>query len=107
MKNPKHTIKVLARVDAHGVVEVKSLIHHPMDSGFQFDEEFNPIPAHFIEVLTFKHKGRVVMRTDWGPAVSKDPFVSFRFRGGHKGDPIEVHWADNEGESDSLTAHVE
>lgn len=100
------TIKVLARVDKDGVVDVKSLIRHPMDSGFLFTAEFLPIPPHYIEVLTFKHKGKVVLRTDWGPAVSKDPYLEFRFRGGKKGDPIEVHWVDNKGMSDSLTAKI-
>lgn len=100
------TIKVLARLDEDGVVDVKSLIRHPMDSGFLFTDEFVPIPPHYIEVLTFKHKGKVVLRTDWGPAVSKDPFIEFRFRGAHKGDPLEVHWVDNKGMSDSVTVRI-
>lgn len=100
------TIKVLARVGEDGVVDVKSLIRHPMDSGFMFTAEFVPIPPHYIEVLTFRHRDRVVMRTDWGPAVSKDPFLGFRFRGARKGDPLEVHWVDNKGMSDSVTVKI-
>lgn len=107
MSAPRKTIKVLARVDDDGVVDVRSLIRHPMDSGFLFNEEFVPIPPHYIEILTFKHNDKVVLKTDWGPAVSKDPFIGFRFRGGRKGDMIEVHWVDNKGMSDSTSVKIE
>lgn len=43
---------------------------------------------------------------DWGPAVSKDPYLEFKFKGGSKGDPLAVSRVDNEGQSDSMTARI-
>ena len=100
------TIRVLARAKDGGLVDVKALIHHPMDSGFVKDAEGKLIPPHYIETVTFKHKGKVVLVADWGPAVSKDPFLGFRFKGGAKGDTLEVHWVDNKGQSDSTSANI-
>lgn len=99
------SIRVRA-VESSGVTSLKALVRHPMDSGFVKDSEGNVIPAHFIKVLTISHKGKNVFVANWGPAVSKDPFLEFRFKGGKKGDEITISWVDNEGESDSTTATI-
>ncbi|MDN5873919.1 MAG: thiosulfate oxidation carrier complex protein SoxZ [Sinobacteraceae bacterium] len=98
---PKHTIKVKAVRGADGVTTVKALISHPMDSGFEFTYDFVPIPAHFIETLTFVHNDKTVFRCNWGPAVAKDPFLSFKFGGAKAGDSLDAKWVDNEGMRDS------
>jgi sulfur-oxidizing protein SoxZ len=33
-----------------------------------------------------------------GHAIAKNPFLSFKFKGGAKGDKIEITWVDNRGE---------
>lgn len=100
---PSNTIRILARVGAGGVVDVKSLIHHPMDSGLVKDASGKFIPAHYIKTLTFKHNDQRVFSADWSRAISKDPFLAFRFKGGKAGDKLEAHWVDNLGESDATT----
>ncbi|TAM12843.1 MAG: thiosulfate oxidation carrier complex protein SoxZ [Nevskiaceae bacterium] len=104
---PVGTIKARARVEADGSTLVKVLIRHPMDSGFEFTRDFVPIPPHYIETLTFWHRGRMVFHCNWGPAVSKDPFLSFKFDGAKAGDTLEARWHDNEKLSDSLKFTVE
>ncbi|MEJ2375366.1 MAG: thiosulfate oxidation carrier complex protein SoxZ [Pseudolabrys sp.] len=101
------TIRVRA-VASGGTTTVQSLIRHPMDSGFVKNKKTGKIiPAHFIQVLEFEHGGKTVFTALWGPAVSKDPYVKFSFKGGKKGDPLKVSWVDNKGESDSLTAKIQ
>jgi sulfur-oxidizing protein SoxZ len=39
-------------------------------------------------------------------AVSRNPVFSFRFKGGAKGDKIEVTWLDNKGESNRIEGAV-
>jgi sulfur-oxidizing protein SoxZ len=100
------TIRVKA-VESGGKTVVQSLIRHPMDSGFVKDKKGQIIPAHHIEVLTFEHGGKTVFTALWGPAVSKDPYVKFSFKGGKKGDDLKISWVDNKGQSDSLTAKIQ
>ena len=88
------------------VTEVQALIQHPMDSGFVKDAQGQIIPPHFIQQLTFEHNGKTVFLANWGPAVSKDPYVKFSFKGAQKGDDLSVSWVDNKGDSDSLVAKV-
>jgi len=87
--------------------EVQALIQHPMDSGFVKDAKGEIIPPHFIQQLTFEYDGRNVFIADWGPAVSKDPYVKFRFKGGKKGDDLKISWVDNKGETDTTTTKIQ
>lgn len=98
---PENTIRAHAKIDADGITEVSLLVRHPMDSGFEFTPTFIPIPAHYITTLTCRHKNRVVLVSHWGPGVSKDPFLTFRFQGAAAGDKLDVHWVDNENMSDA------
>ncbi|MGV7212749.1 thiosulfate oxidation carrier complex protein SoxZ [Bradyrhizobium sp. UFLA05-112] len=99
------TIRV--RATANGdITEVQALIQHPMDSGFVKDSKGELIPAHFIQELKFAHDGKDVFVADWGPAVSKDPYVKFSFKGAKKGDDLKISWVDNKGASDTTTAKI-
>ena len=82
-----------------GVTEVKVLISHEMETGQRKDASGAIVPAWFITELTAKHNDRVVLGAEFGTAVSKNPYLAFRFKGGAKGDKIAVSWKDNKGES--------
>jgi sulfur-oxidizing protein SoxZ len=99
------TIKIRAKVDG-GVAEVKSLIKHNMETGLRKDKAGNKIPAHFIKEVKCEHNGNVVMTADWGIAISKNPYLSFRLTGASKGDSITISWVDNKGDSDSASTKV-
>lgn len=81
------------------VVEVKILMRHDMESGQRKDASGKTIPAHFIQNLVAKWKDKVVLESQMGPAISKDPFLSFKFKGGAKGDKVTVTWTDNKGDT--------
>lgn len=79
-------------------VEVKILMAHEMETGLRKDSKGEAIPAHFIQNVTATHNGKTVLSAQWGTAVSKNPFLSFRFSGGKPGDKITVTWVDNRGD---------
>ena len=81
-----------------GKVEVKVLMSHEMETGQRKDAKGATIPAWFIQNVTATHNGKTVLDAEWGPAVSKNPFLSFRFSGGKPGDKVSVTWTDNKGE---------
>lgn len=84
-------------------VEVMLRVRHPMESGLRKDEQGQRIPAHYIETLVVKCRERVVLDAHLGMAVSEHPYLSFKFGGAAKGDPISVTWVDNLG--DTRTDH--
>lgn len=95
MGNP---MKVRARHDA-GTTTVKVLMSHPMETGQRKNDKGEAIPAHFIQHVTATHNGKVVLAAQWGTAVSANPFLEFKFKGGAKGETVKVSWIDSKGDS--------
>lgn len=81
------------------VTEVKVLMRHDMETGQRKDAAGAVIPPHFIQNLVAKHNDKVVLDMLMGTSVSKDPFLSFKFKGAAKGDKVTVTWTDNKGDS--------
>ena len=80
-------------------VLVRVLMTHEMESGQRKDAEGKIIPAHFIREVSVRHNGRPVLAAQWGPAVSKNPFLQFAFAGGKLGDKLQVSWVDSKGDT--------
>jgi len=100
------SIKVRAKVKGGSTV-VKALISHAMETGLRKNKKTGKmIPAHFIQEITCSHNGNNVLSADWGTAVSKNPYLSFKFSGAKKGDTLKMSWVDNKGESDSVEAKI-
>lgn len=100
------SIKIRAKAK-DGVTTVKTLMTHPMETGLRKDKKTgNMIPAHFIQNVSAKHNGKEVLTAYWGGAVSKNPYLSFKFQGGAKGDEVEISWTDNKGGSDSASQKI-
>ena len=76
-------------------VEVKVLMSHEMETGQRKDAKGATIPAWFIQNVSATCNGKTVLSAQWGPAVSKNPFLSFRFSGGKPGDKVVIAWTDN------------
>jgi len=81
-----------------GGVNVKILMSHEMETGQRKDSAGKPIPAHFIQQVSATWQGKVVLSANWGTAISKNPFLEFSFKGGQKGERIQVTWTDNKGD---------
>jgi sulfur-oxidizing protein SoxZ len=89
-----------------GVTNVRVLMSHEMETGQRKDGAGKIVPAHFIRSVTATSQGKVVLSAQWGPAVSKNPFLEFSFKGGQKGDKIVIAWEDNKGEKRSDEATI-
>lgn len=101
-----NAIKVRTKLDGD-VALIRILISHPMETGLRKDPEGQLVPAHFIELLTITYKDRTVLSAQWGPAVSRNPYLAFRFKGAERGEKIKISWVDNMGESRTDEAPIE
>jgi len=75
--------------------EVKVLMNHEMETGQRKDAQGKTMRAWFIQNVNVTHNEKVVLNAQWGPAVAKNPFLSFKFKGGAKGDKVKITWTDN------------
>ena len=90
-------MKIRAKMEGDKV-DVRVLMAHEMETGQRKDAKGALIPAWFIQNVTATHNGRTVLSAEWGPAVSKNPFLAFKFSGGKVGDKVIVTWTDNKGD---------
>jgi len=89
-----------------GIVDVRVLMTHEMETGQRPGDDGKIVPAWFIREVVVTHNGNPVLNAQWGPAISKNPYLQFRFRGAAAGDKIDVKWTDNRGDSRSDTASI-
>lgn len=85
---------------------VRVLMAHEMETGQRKDAAGKVIPAWFIQDITAQHNGKTVMTAQWGPAVSKNPFMQFVVKGAKAGDKITISWVDNKGDKRTDEATV-
>jgi sulfur-oxidizing protein SoxZ len=87
-------------------ITVRVLMSHEMETGQRKDSAGKVIPAWFIQEVSATHNGKPVLTAQWGPAISKNPFLQFVVKGAKAGDKIAVTWVDNKGEKRTDEATV-
>ncbi len=89
----------------NGMVDVKVLMKHPMETGLRKDKDGNQIPPHFIQSVTATAGDAVVFSAEFNTSVSKDPYLAFAYAG-EKGSALTIAWSDNTGATDSADVKV-
>ena len=87
-------------------VTVRILMAHEMETGQRKDAAGAIIPAWHIQQVSARHNDKLVLAAQWGPAVSKNPFLQFVLKSAKAGDKIAVTWLDNRGETRTDEATV-
>ena len=83
------------------LVEVKILIKHEMTSRLKWDIGGHLILPHYIQTIRGTCNNKPILYVHFGGSVSKDPYFSFKFKGGQQGDKIVISWVDTEGDTRS------
>jgi sulfur-oxidizing protein SoxZ len=90
-------MRIRAQAQGTGAV-VRVLMSHEMETGQRKDASGNIIPAWFIQEVSAALNGAPVLTAQWGPAISKNPFMQFTVKGAKAGDKISITWVDNRGD---------
>ena len=102
----KGIMKVKAKASGGNTV-VKMMAKHIMESGQRKDSNTGElIPALFLQTITIKLADKVVFEANLGPAVSKNPYISFSFEGGASGDEMVIDWIESSGKTGTETAAI-
>jgi sulfur-oxidizing protein SoxZ len=78
------------------VIEIKTLISHPMETGYRRDIEGQLIPRQIIHTFTCTYNGAEVFRADWHPAVAANPYLAFHTVATESGQ-LRFEWVDEAG----------
>ncbi len=85
------------------VVEIKTLIAHPMETGYRAGPEGTVLPRDIIRRLTCTYDGEVVFSAEFHPAVAANPFVAFTTVATVTG-TLAFTWEGDNGFSQTATA---
>jgi len=59
------------------VIEIRTLIAHPMETGYRRGDEGAVLPRNLIRRFTCRYDGEVVVAAELFPAVAANPLLSF------------------------------
>lgn len=97
MAKIKPRVKVPKTASAGEVVEIKTLISHPMESGQRKDSKTGEkIPRKIINTFVATFGGEEVIRVAIEPAVSANPYIEFSMKVPETGE-LRFEWTDDDG----------
>jgi len=82
------------------IIEIKTLIQHPMETGYRLDNKGDVIPRDIISRFTCAYNGEEVFRAELFPAISANPFIAFSTVAIDSGELV-FSWVDDNGQVQS------
>jgi sulfur-oxidizing protein SoxZ len=102
---PRALITVPKTARRGDVLEIKTLVQHPMETGFRPGADGRPLPRDIITLFTCTSAGAEIFRADLFPAMSANPFLAFTTVATESGD-IVFHWKGDNGFEQTETVSI-
>ena len=96
MAKIKPRVRVPKKAEVGEIIEIKTLIKHPMHSGRAVDSDGKLIPRSIINSFAVAFNGKQVMSVDLQPSVSADPFFTFPMMVNESG-TFDFTWIEDSG----------
>jgi sulfur-oxidizing protein SoxZ len=98
-------INVPAKARRGEVIEIKTLIAHPMETGFRVGLAGALIPRDIITRFRCTYDGEEIFRAEFSPAIAANPFLTF-FTVATKTGTIAFEWTGDNGFSATEQAPI-
>lgn len=85
------------------IVEIRTLIQHPMETGYRPKGDGTLFPRDIIRGFVCKLNDIEIFRADLFPAIAANPFIAFTIKAEEGGSMI-FSWIDDRGTSQTETA---
>jgi|SRR5271165_2211730 len=79
------------------IIEIKTLIQHPMETGYRLDNKGVAIPRDILNRFVCAYNGNEVFRAELFPAIAANPFVAFSTIATESGE-LAFSWFDDRGQ---------
>ena len=99
-------MRVPSKAKKGEVVEIKTLITHPMETGRRKNEQGEILPRKIINRFECTLNGKQVFAVDLHTAVSSNPYLVFSVRVTESG-TFEFAWTDDDGTVYKKTAKIQ
>jgi sulfur-oxidizing protein SoxZ len=98
-------INVPRRARRGEIVEIKTLVSHPMETGFRRTQDGARIPRDIIRLFVCTYNGTEVFRAELHPAIAANPFIVFSTIATESG-TLAFHWTGDNGFSATESASI-
>lgn len=92
----KPRIKIPKEAKKGEIIQIKTLIAHPMESGQRKSPDGKTIPRKIINKFVCEFNGKPVFAAALEPAVSANPYIQFNARIDEAG-TFKFSWTDDDG----------
>jgi sulfur-oxidizing protein SoxZ len=92
------TVRVAAPHQARrgDIVEIRTLIQHPMETGFRRDHLGELVPRDIISRFTCSFRGEEVFSAELFPAIAANPYIAFNLVVDGSCELV-LRWSDDQG----------
>jgi sulfur-oxidizing protein SoxZ len=98
-------INVPERAKRGDIIEIRTLVSHPMETGFRRTQLGSVIPRDIIRTFVCTYNGTEVFRAELHPAISANPFLVFSTIATESG-TLAFHWTGDNGFSVTESAKI-
>ncbi len=99
-------VRMAASAKRGETVEIRTMVQHPMESGFRLNNTGKEIPRHIVEAFHCAYNGREIFRAKLYPAVSTNPFFTFYVVADASGELVFT-WQDDQGGVATVTQQLD
>ena len=92
----KPRLRVPAEAKKGDIIQLKSLVSHPMETGLRKDENGKVIPRKIINAFACTFNGKPVFRARFEPAIAANPYLEFTAKVEQSG-TFTFTWTDDDG----------
>ena len=97
MAKVKPRVKVPKTAEIGEIIEIKTLISHPMHSGRAVDGDGNLVPRQIINSFRVYFNDAEIMSVTLRPSISSNPFFTFPFKVTESG-TFDFTWVEDGGD---------
>jgi sulfur-oxidizing protein SoxZ len=87
------------------IIEIKTLIAHPMETGYRLDSTGGTIPRDIISRFVCNYNGEEIFRAELFPAIAANPFIAFFTIATESGELV-FSWTDDRGQTQTETRQI-
>ncbi len=95
-KRPTEPTRIRAQNQGDSTL-VRMRMAHEMESGQRKNAVGKLVPTWHINQVSIQLNGKLIVAADWGPGVSRNPYLQFTLKKAKPGDKLSVIWRDNKG----------
>ena len=92
----KPRLKVPKEAKKGEIIEIKTLLSHPMETGLRKDSAGKEIPRKIINKFACEFNGKPVFTANIEPAVAANPYLQFYAKVDESG-TFKFTWTDDDG----------